>query len=112
VGIDPSAGHVSPRVARGDLDHAAPAYALRLARIGSCIDIPGTSASLDRSMNGLTESQAGVTCNTVLPISNNSTADGRSTQKIRTGAIPAAQHFVVGRTGVSVAQALSACICG
>src|ERR1700683_2777211 len=39
VGIDPLAGHVATHIARGDLDHAAVAYALGLARVCSCIDI-------------------------------------------------------------------------
>jgi len=39
VGIDPFAGHVATRVARGNLDHPVMAYALRLTRIRRCVDV-------------------------------------------------------------------------
>src|ERR1700730_19121121 len=39
VGINPLAAHGPTHVARGDLDYAALAYALRFARICGCVDI-------------------------------------------------------------------------
>src|ERR1700730_17090184 len=39
VGINPLAGHGPTHVARGALDYAALAYALRFARICGCVDI-------------------------------------------------------------------------